>query len=295
MSEENVSFTEKAIDSIRAHFSWTKLAVFVTGEGIGMPLTIAGGEGFASGQYHEAMVGYGFGLPLVAIGFSFPFFEHRLASGLRDWIAKAARILAPMAIVAASVYVLGPNIYRRATTPLPLAAVSTSFNVLENQNGAMPVSGPTIYKYKNQMNIQNSLETTRMLGLYFDAISPITMVITAPSDNEAFKDDFYSIIVAACHMSPTTRCLVEPVPDPKLDVDSDIPDPEYSGIVIHHKSLGPNDVTINNIVRVFGCFKIKMGAHIPNGISQLNVDHLQNFYWFELGHGSPWNPDRECE
>jgi len=78
------------IAAIVKKFSLDDLVVLLVSEGIGVPLTIAGGEAFAHELWRPATIGYGGGLPLMAIGVTFPFWKNYVWARLRDYIVKLA-------------------------------------------------------------------------------------------------------------------------------------------------------------------------------------------------------------
>jgi len=154
-------------------------------------------------------------------------------------------------------------------------------------------NSPAPYQYRNEMSLKTTFNVIQTLGRFFKQISPLTIVVTAPPDNAAYKEDFYELILAACRQSDVT-CTIEPAPDTTVEVDSGIPDPQYPGVVIHHEPASNVDVMNNPFMISLGCFIVKKSSHIPAAIAALNDTHNKNFYWFELGHGSPWKPDGSC-
>ena len=154
-----------------------------------------------------------------------------------------------------------------------------------------PVPPVSPAEYRNKMSAQKTIETVRLLSGVFLQNPHATMVITAPPESEAFKNDFYAMIVAACQREPTADCTIEPAPNPQLDIDSGITDPEYQGIVIHHKSIAAGDYTADIFISALSCYVVRKTSHLPDGIAHLNLNNTPYFYWFELGHGSPWQSD----
>jgi hypothetical protein len=109
------------ISTLKKRFSVDDLVVLLVSEGIGVPLTIAGGEAFAHEQMRPAIIGYGVGLPLMAIGFTFPFWKNWVADRARTWIVATAYYGLPILLLLAILYVLGPLLLDRVVTPDRLA------------------------------------------------------------------------------------------------------------------------------------------------------------------------------
>lgn len=132
------------------HFSLTNIIVLVLGECTGIPLCIAGGEAFAHSQPGPAAIGWGFGIPLVVIGATFPFWKETVKARVGAWFDPYAGILIPVALLLAFTYVAGPSIYERAIKltekpPLPVTEkptqptpVITSVKIQFNASGVEP-------------------------------------------------------------------------------------------------------------------------------------------------------------
>jgi hypothetical protein len=103
----------EALAALAKKFSWASLVVFLASEGVGMPLTIAGGEALADQKWSAAAIGFGFGLPLMGLGFTFPLFKGKLGDVARERIIRSATLWLPIAILLAFIYVVGPNILAR--------------------------------------------------------------------------------------------------------------------------------------------------------------------------------------
>ena len=97
--------------------TWMDLVVFLSSEGVGLPMAIGGGEAAIHEELRPALIGFAFGLPLMALGFVFPFIRHRLADDARNMIARTATVWLPVVILLAFIYVVGPGVYQRAATP----------------------------------------------------------------------------------------------------------------------------------------------------------------------------------
>src|ERR1700676_5763255 len=79
-------------------FSVADLAVFIICECVGIPLCIAAGEAAAHLDYGSAAVGWGAGIPLAAMGFTFPFWSGRmkkLKESITAWVQEYAGIAVP--------------------------------------------------------------------------------------------------------------------------------------------------------------------------------------------------------
>ncbi len=144
------------------------------------------------------------------------------------------------------------------------------------------------------MSLKETAGTIERLARLFNQIPSLTAVITAPPENREFHDDFEALIFAACRAAPSANCTIEPAPDPNLDVDSGIPDPDFAGLVIHHAPKSVSDVIVNNMLPVLNCLNAKKSPKMPDAIERLNVNGVPNFYWFEIGRGSPWRTDGRC-
>ncbi len=157
-----------------------------------------------------------------------------------------------------------------------------------------PSPVPTPYQYRNEMTINEVMEMVRQLNGLFKQDAPLTFVITAPPESSSFSSDFYALVVAACQLAGNSSCTIEPAPDPRIEIDTGIPSPEYPGIVIHHEPTSPSDVISTNYMWALGRFVARKSSHIPDGIARLNINHNPHFYWFELGPGCPWKDTRVC-
>ena len=113
-----------------SNFSVADLIVFILCDGIGIPLCIAGGEAAAHLDYTTAVVGWGFGLPLCAVGFAFPFWKESLRTAGATWARRWGGVLVPLVILLAFAYAAGPSIYRRAVgdIPEPIGKIVWNFN-----------------------------------------------------------------------------------------------------------------------------------------------------------------------
>jgi hypothetical protein len=93
------------------------LVVFVTSECFAVPLNIAAGEAFVAGHGDRAALGWGIGVPLAVLGFTFHWWKGWIPTPIRSSILWAAKYGWPVALLAAFAYVAAPDIYRRATAP----------------------------------------------------------------------------------------------------------------------------------------------------------------------------------
>ena len=114
-----------AVLSKLPEFSRTDLIVFVVNECLGVPLCIAGGENFAHQDWVGSAIGWGVGVPLCVTGVTFPFWREPVKKAVSDWLAKWWGIVVPIAVLAAFIFAVGPDIYRRSIIGLaPAASVS---------------------------------------------------------------------------------------------------------------------------------------------------------------------------
>jgi hypothetical protein len=103
------------------------VVVFVVAQLIAVPLCHAGADHFVKGEWWEVIFGFGVGIPLGAIGFTFPFWKHRVSGLARDWIWRVSQWLAPVAAIVVLSYVAGSGLYRWVAGP---ASVYDSRNAL---------------------------------------------------------------------------------------------------------------------------------------------------------------------
>jgi len=152
-----------------------------------------------------------------------------------------------------------------------------------------PFTAIAPYQYQNAMSIDDTFATAVRLSPIFSEFRT-TIVITAPQDNASFKTDFEALIVAACTWNGNRSCTIEPAPaDLTADLDSGVAaSPTFSGIVVHHEPSA-DSVAAKNFLGPLGCFTLHTSDKIPEAIARLNVDQMHNFFWFELGSGSPWS------
>jgi len=117
-----------ALRDFAKRLSFVDLLVFLASEGVGAPLAVAGGGAAVNLLLRPALIGFSLGLPLMALGFIFPFVKHRLSDATRNRIAGIAASLTTFIVLSAFVYTVGPAIYRTVVPPPPPpAAPSTQF------------------------------------------------------------------------------------------------------------------------------------------------------------------------
>jgi hypothetical protein len=97
-------------------FSGVNLIVFIVCECVGIPLCLAGGDAAAHLDYVTAVIGWGFGIPLAAMGFTFPFWSGPAKASTLAWAQKNGGIAVPVAILLAFGYAVGPQTYRKAVS-----------------------------------------------------------------------------------------------------------------------------------------------------------------------------------
>jgi hypothetical protein len=96
---------------VKKHFSVDDLVVFLVCEGIGVPFTIAGGEAAVHEDWKATVIGFGVGIPMMAIGFTFPFWKNYVWARLREYIVRLAFLGIPVILLLAIVYELGPYLF----------------------------------------------------------------------------------------------------------------------------------------------------------------------------------------
>ena len=93
------------LEQLTRRFSWLALSIFLCCEGIGIPLTIAGGEGLANEHLRPTLIGFIGGLPLMALGFGFPFIK--LSDAARDRVVRIVTYSLPVMAFGAFFYLYG--------------------------------------------------------------------------------------------------------------------------------------------------------------------------------------------
>lgn len=98
------------------------IVLVVTTELVALPFCFGGEEGAMNGDWRKALIGFGIGLPIGIVGITFPVWGRRLADATQQWLRKDAwKWWMPLAAVTLFVYVLGPDVYRRAMSQQPTA------------------------------------------------------------------------------------------------------------------------------------------------------------------------------
>jgi hypothetical protein len=169
-------------------------------------------------------------------------------------------------------------------------------NSPEAYGGMKAETGPTakLSPYGQGMTAVQAFAIVDRLNSVFRG-KKLIFVITAPKENERFRKDFYAMVVRACRASADTGCMIEPVPDPDVELDTGIPSAQYPGIVIHAPDSLP-ELTETMLKQALDqCFIIHKNKTIPDGIAKLNPSPGTELVWFELGPGSPWNPGGGCQ
>ena len=100
------------------HASRDDVIIFVASECFAVPLNIAAGEAFVGGLYVNTFFGWGIGVPLAIAGLTYHWWKQWIKESAQNWIGVTGRRWWPAAMMLAFIYVTGPSIYRRATTPL---------------------------------------------------------------------------------------------------------------------------------------------------------------------------------
>jgi hypothetical protein len=155
----------------------------------------------------------------------------------------------------------------------------------------------TLHSYRNEMTVR---QVSRLRERFAGAIrqaQPITFVITYPVGSEKFKEDVYSLVVDACSTAipQGSPCSIELPANPKLEIDTGIPSPAHSGIVVHASDSTASAARQYLAQYVLGtCYKTLYSPAMPDAIMKLNGPHSSNFVWLELGAGSPWNLSGGC-
>jgi hypothetical protein len=142
--------------SVVGRFSFSDIIVLVLGECTGVPLCIAGGEAFAHSEWIPATIGWGIGIPLVVAGASFHFWKESVKTRVVTVISRYTWVLVPIAVLLAFIYVVGPNIYRRATefaTPPIMIHDKPISDEFAKAPSQVPVSPPIDLSSGQQKNL----------------------------------------------------------------------------------------------------------------------------------------------
>jgi hypothetical protein len=99
----------------RKPFTWPDLVVLVVFECVAVPICIAAGDAFVKAEFGRAAFGWAVGVPTAVAGFTAHWWKAWLSEDAREGIARVAASWAPIAVAVAFLYVVGPNIYQRAT------------------------------------------------------------------------------------------------------------------------------------------------------------------------------------
>jgi hypothetical protein len=162
-----------------------------------------------------------------------------------------------------------------------------------------PAPRAIAYVYRNEMSVSQVANLTEHLAGAVRQAKPIVFLITFAAGNGKFKDDISGLIVHACDMVGGSPCTIERPPDPKLEIDTGIPTPTRSGIVVHasestEKSTGQY---IASRYVLGSCYNaVYSDSKIPDSIkkaARLGPGD-RSFVWLELGPGSPWSLSGGC-
>lgn len=170
------------------------------------------------------------------------------------------------------------------------------------QSQSQPAETPTPYRYRNEMTMH---QTADMIdGLQSAARSRIqwlgatTIIVTAPAEEQRFRDDLAALMNVACTTCDAERCgnrcqiMFVPDHDPHGLDASAVKIPERPGIVVHSLELAAPNRTLAPMLKVFleSCFLVSASKQIPEGIrAMVPPPQRGNLIWMELGKGSPWN------
>jgi hypothetical protein len=112
--------TARQILAKEDRFKISDLVVLIAFDCVGIPLCIAGAENAVHFDWTPTLVGFGVGIPLSLFGTIFPFIGvGPMKIAIRNWMQDYTYIVMPIAVAAAFIYVVGPDIYRRTIKPLP--------------------------------------------------------------------------------------------------------------------------------------------------------------------------------
>lgn len=105
--------------SLRAQFPLDSVVVGVTSELIALPWCFYAQEAWVKGERLQSLGVYAWALPLAIAGISFHWWKRWVGARVRLWIERDAMRWWPLALIIASAYFLGPDIYQRALIPPP--------------------------------------------------------------------------------------------------------------------------------------------------------------------------------
>jgi hypothetical protein len=162
-------------------------------------------------------------------------------------------------------------------------------------------STATVYAYRNEMSVSQVANLTEHFAGAIRQAKPIVFLITFSPGNEKFREDVYALILAACNAvrgGTENPCVIERPPDPKLEIDTGIPTPTHSGLVVHaSESIENSGQYIASQYVLGSCYNaVYSDSKIPDSIKKAARlgPNDRNFVWIELAPGSPWNIGPGC-
>jgi hypothetical protein len=151
-------------------FSMDNVVVFIVAELIAAPLCIAGGDQFVKGEFLKAVFGYGVGVPIGAVGFTFPFWKNRVSLTLNNYVLNLSLWLIPAIIAVSFLYIVGPYIYNNIVSIPRSSSISTTdastptdvFSLIKSLRDKLTSANNTVDAQK---------ETIKSLQVQLDAVS----------------------------------------------------------------------------------------------------------------------------
>jgi hypothetical protein len=303
-------------------FSWIDLLVFAVAEGVAVPLNIAAGEAFVHRDLLGAAIGWTPGLPLFVFGIAFPFTRHWLKAETVSLLQRQAINWAPVAIVLAFAYVVGPNIYHRAIGSSTAVVTKEDFNSLKE----LEAQKATLVEWLQQAHRERDAARERAMdldqqlgsmGLFTQKLGVIdlwaatnlywggkelinrlrkhnaALLVTAPPESEIFGDYVDSIINTSASIldvehpeqKNSVPLLLRQPSETDLDAPK-MPPPDFNGVVIHdgdEEILKGIEGLLNRIKR---CVIVKTTNRTIEGVSEY---YKRDVIWVEVGKWPLWN------
>ena len=245
--------------------------VLVVCECLAVPLNIAAGEAVVAGHYGGAALGWGLGIPLAVAGFTFHWWKNKLSVPARNSIQAITKYGWPVALLAAFLYVVGPDMYRRATQPVALSGAIGVMPIGTIAVGPIPPSAEP--KFAEDLNWNDALVIE---SAFLHLPRPCAVKLSATSGNFNARNILRAIIVrnAACEIVDDQKDLqAGPV-----DVDAP-PDPKINGLIVRWNESYSGGEEVFRILS--GFLKVVSGHKMP-------PDSPTNLIWIQVGDGYPW-------
>jgi hypothetical protein len=119
---------EGKMESANSTTSTTEtIVVFIFSELLALPFCFNATDSLMSGYLRKALFGFFIGIPIAIVGFTFSRWKKYLPKGVAGWIGREGwKWWVPLAATISFVYLLGPDIYQRAISPIKSASITPS-------------------------------------------------------------------------------------------------------------------------------------------------------------------------